>query len=1580
MAIMLRCLPLMGLMVYLIMSHLRLMAALPLGENSFDESESIKNSRTRQWFPTPSKFVPNHNLLKRKPIRPSDLPASPADLLRPDTFQFYTFDKSGEVITKQMTKKEIQSLIAAGGGHLPPMAVEIHEPQKAGEVPTGGTRVADVVQNVQNVLKGELSKPTPLISTIPKIPGHANSEWSSILPSILSGDTESIPLSPPEPSQPQYPDDEKIPVYVGHPVYDEITEKPMIQVPVITVEEKLPIQNTSSGDQSSHEDESGSSGPVFQILNTISADMVRNASNSFNDQLTDASESIDRPHVKPEIIQLMKNDSKTVVSAHTTQKPIDATTEEVKHDVISVVSETHSTSIKIPGHDEIKIDQSKLQTERPITSTSEVTVLKEAIDHDKPEPSTSKPIDIKDKFEVIKPMKPVLLNNVLKEPESYLTTAEPVEITEVVSTSEKDDSFTTESIPTTTEYNKLEEITVPPRDAQETPLNASLSSSNTTELPLLESTTGKTAEVTQHDSTTQELKTGSTSITTPSILMTSTDASPEATVSISTEGVKLEEVTEIINTSTAEELTERTNEVAIELTTEVISTTPESSTYAPPEETPLPIELEDSLSSMISQISEAIIEPLLPTMNNSLNINSDGSVLTSGDVKRQEIVSSIAPPIAPSTPEPSPTPELPSTTIASTTSSVKANATSDDRNSLKDSKPKPSVSTEATETPIVRIDIMAPVKTTASPNSNGSMVPAGESPVVRIQLTDPVTTVNHIIESLAPESYSAPPEIEDLSLPTRGSITANNISSSLIAGFSNNEKSSQNVTKITDEAVILDVEKKEIEEKLEESTVEAMTTEEWQPTTDYDKTMAIMMQQINFDELPMFHGHKTAPVPQKSETKVESTTAEPESSTIKLTNEVPKIDKNLTTTSTEEPPSPQTNSETKDDSKAVVSHPETTDSQAIPAVKTEDNSDLSSTSTLIPAKIQLDDLPIVHHRYNKPALRPKPPTRKNITESHAKDEGLDLKLPHFPSLSVYEDDPYKKLGETVAPSPRPTTEIPQTNKTLKIKDQKKDSSMELMEKLPLIPVKHISQSDKKPPKTTTPAPPIKKHEDHHQESERWTLIPQKSPPATAPKIQAKRPIDESITASPVPESTTQQQQKPTDQIPLTHSKTDEALDSSVKSLEPDIAYFANLCNDLAFSFWTATNEGLSAERSLAVSPFGMTSMLAMVFLGARGPTSEKMNNLLKLDDVASFNPHLIFQNVTDSVGLARKQGIANAAFVRELFADRVKVRKLLPFYKEQAQQFYDGVVAEVNFATISDLVRRRTNLMVRKQTGGRIKDFVRTNIVPLTSPLAALSANVFQTDCNSKDASSDGRDGELYFAVSPAIRQRKLVPVPSTVWRAGILAGYEPNLDATAIALGGPKKLVSTIFVIPGQQGFTAPGDNLELLEERLIRGATHDGVWNKLLKVVIPRPGLELQVPKFSHRSVINATAALKRMGLQGLFDKHADLKGINGVGADLHLTDVLQMNLFSTCGDENIQSGRHHVEVYPSSSQRNARSSPQPKAYKSRISEPSSSIQREDTDKPRLKLDRPFLYFVRHNPTGLILHMGRFNPRLLP
>lgn len=70
--------------------------------------------------------------------------------------------------------------------------------------------------------------------------------------------------------------------------------------------------------------------------------------------------------------------------------------------------------------------------------------------------------------------------------------------------------------------------------------------------------------------------------------------------------------------------------------------------------------------------------------------------------------------------------------------------------------------------------------------------------------------------------------------------------------------------------------------------------------------------------------------------------------------------------------------------------------------------------------------------------------------------------------------------------------------------------------------------------------------------------------------------------------------------------------------------------------------------------------------------------------------------------------------------------KLLDFYKERAQQFYDGHVEEVNFNAIGDLVRRRTNLLIKRQTHGRVLDYLRSSNILLRPPLAVFSANIFQ--------------------------------------------------------------------------------------------------------------------------------------------------------------------------------------------------------------------------------------------------------------
>lgn len=460
------------------------------------------------------------------------------------------------------------------------------------------------------------------------------------------------------------------------------------------------------------------------------------------------------------------------------------------------------------------------------------------------------------------------------------------------------------------------------------------------------------------------------------------------------------------------------------------------------------------------------------------------------------------------------------------------------------------------------------------------------------------------------------------------------------------------------------------------------------------------------------------------------------------------------------------------------------------------------------------------------------------------------------------------------------------------------------------------------------------------------------------------------------------------------------LEDTTSQLDVDIYQFVQLCNELAFTFWKSTSASLSPSRSLVVSPFAATSLLAMVFLGARGATSGEMNEILKLDDMVTFNPHLIFRNVTESIEVSKRSGVAASAFVRELYSDKGK-GKLLSFYKERARQFYDGHVEEANFKEIGDVIRRRTNLLVKRYTWGKIHEFIKENSIRVCPPLAGVSVNVFHTDCSA--ASTAHRDGEIYFQVSPTIRQRRLIPIPAVVWRSNFLAGYDPGVDATAVAIGTKDDLISTIFVMPGQQGIAAPGDGLARLERRLIDGAFKDGSWIRLLKSLIPRTGLEVQIPRFSHRSFVNATLALQKMGLRDLFDaRNADLRGLNGVSHELYLSDIMQINNFATCGEGRIDE-THHIETYPSTSSsrklRDAKESGQrldegeePRVYQRAIEDallgpdsfsiplPLRPRQARIPEIPKLRFDRPFLYFVRHNPTGLIMHMGRFNPRLLP
>lgn len=234
-------------------------------------------------------------------------------------------------------------------------------------------------------------------------------------------------------------------------------------------------------------------------------------------------------------------------------------------------------------------------------------------------------------------------------------------------------------------------------------------------------------------------------------------------------------------------------------------------------------------------------------------------------------------------------------------------------------------------------------------------------------------------------------------------------------------------------------------------------------------------------------------------------------------------------------------------------------------------------------------------------------------------------------------------------------------------------------------------------------------EPYRKTEESWKLVATVSPPTHTPTTKPKTP-------------------KPTEFPSLDYYQQTPKIDLSMQgnfgmpNLSEDMQMFTKVYNELALKLWGSLSiDQISPERSVIFSPFGKISLLAMIFLGARGATSGEMNDLLKLDDIVMFNPHLKFKEVTESITTRQ----AASAIVRELYSDNTK-GKILDFYKERVRNFYDGHVEEVDFKIIKDVIKRRTNMMIKKQTRGYMQQYLGETNFKLKGPLAALSMNIFQ--------------------------------------------------------------------------------------------------------------------------------------------------------------------------------------------------------------------------------------------------------------
>jgi serpin B len=378
--------------------------------------------------------------------------------------------------------------------------------------------------------------------------------------------------------------------------------------------------------------------------------------------------------------------------------------------------------------------------------------------------------------------------------------------------------------------------------------------------------------------------------------------------------------------------------------------------------------------------------------------------------------------------------------------------------------------------------------------------------------------------------------------------------------------------------------------------------------------------------------------------------------------------------------------------------------------------------------------------------------------------------------------------------------------------------------------------------------------------------------------------------------------------------------SQLTSLATDNNAFA-----LAFYDLIRSNDG-----NLIYSPFSLSLALSMTLAGAETTTRAAMLEALQFSLEESevhpaFNALMLAIEASQVIeeeteGGSFELNIANSIWgqqgfnFEQVFLDRIALN-------------YGAGIYTADFSANPDPARVAINDWVEDETQEKIKDLIPPDAITPLTRLVLANAIYFK--------------GSWFHPFDQGLTQ----PGPFT-----ILDGDEISVEMMklfderllylregefqAVSLPYLSRDFAMTLILPDRGSFINVEDLLTV------------DLLGSLQRNMVPER-INLEMPKFDFESTINANDPLKALGMEEAFDPDlSDFKGMADV-EDLHITDVLQKATI-TVDEEGTEAAAATAVIV------GVESAP--------IGEPISLV-----------IDRPFLFFIQHQPTGTILFMGR-------
>ncbi len=391
-----------------------------------------------------------------------------------------------------------------------------------------------------------------------------------------------------------------------------------------------------------------------------------------------------------------------------------------------------------------------------------------------------------------------------------------------------------------------------------------------------------------------------------------------------------------------------------------------------------------------------------------------------------------------------------------------------------------------------------------------------------------------------------------------------------------------------------------------------------------------------------------------------------------------------------------------------------------------------------------------------------------------------------------------------------------------------------------------------------------------------------------------------------------------------HRKLDGETRALIQKHDGDVPALVQANTEFALTLYQrlAANDG-----ALFFSPYSISSALAMTCAGARGNTEAEMKSTLRFN-LGDEGLHPAFGSL-----ILQIEGDGNLRPVQLDVANRLWGQKgfgFEPGFLKIGHDFYDGGLAELDFANNAETARKTINAWVARQTRDRIQDLVPPGELTETTRLVLTNAIYFKAPWENA-FNADATRPKLFH-----LRGGATIQAPTMLaMRDAQFAALE---SVSLIELPYKGNQQSMIVLLPTNN------DGLSEMEKAL----TAENLTAWLAKLSAHE--VDLKLPKFKVSAEFKLNDVLAQMGMRDAFDSaKADFSGM-ATHENLFLSAVLHKAFIDVNEKETEAAAATAVTT-------GVTAAPPP---------------------PRLPravfhADHPFVFLIRDRIIGSILFLGR-------